>query len=180
MILRLAEPDDALSVAHVHVRAWQTGYRGLLPDAYLDGLRAEDRASRYDLGNRDASRPQTIVALDAGAIRGFATVAPARDADLIAHGELCALYVDPDEWGRGIGAALVAAARAHLYAAGFRDAVLWLLADNARGERFYRSDRWLPDGQSRTDMVWGISVDEVRYCRALDADVKMMTFARNA
>ena len=29
-----------MEVARVHVRSWQAGYRGLLPDAYLDGLRA--------------------------------------------------------------------------------------------------------------------------------------------
>jgi GNAT superfamily N-acetyltransferase len=34
-------------VACVHVRSWQAAYRGLLPDEYLDGLRAEDRANRY-------------------------------------------------------------------------------------------------------------------------------------
>jgi hypothetical protein len=40
MFLRRAEPADAMEVARVHVRSWQVAYRGLLPDAYLDGLRA--------------------------------------------------------------------------------------------------------------------------------------------
>lgn len=40
MELRPALPADALAVARVHVRAWQVGYRGLLPAAYLDSLRA--------------------------------------------------------------------------------------------------------------------------------------------
>lgn len=43
MLVRAARTDDALAVAGVHVRSWQVGYRGLLPDAYLDGLRAEER-----------------------------------------------------------------------------------------------------------------------------------------
>jgi hypothetical protein len=41
--VRPARPDDALPVAGVHVRSWQAAYRGLLPDDYLDGLRAEER-----------------------------------------------------------------------------------------------------------------------------------------
>ena len=41
MFLRPAEPGDASAVALVHVRSWQAGYRNLLPDEYLDGLRAE-------------------------------------------------------------------------------------------------------------------------------------------
>jgi hypothetical protein len=36
-------------VALVHVRAWQVGYRNLLPDEYLDGLWPEERARRYAL-----------------------------------------------------------------------------------------------------------------------------------
>ena len=32
MILRPAEPEDAMPVARVHVRAWQVAYRGLMPE----------------------------------------------------------------------------------------------------------------------------------------------------
>ena len=48
MFLRPAEPGDASAVALVHVRAWQTRYRKLLPDEYLDGLRPEERARAPD------------------------------------------------------------------------------------------------------------------------------------
>ena len=43
MLLRPAEPVDAIAVAHVHVRSWQVAYRTLMPDDYLDQLRPEDR-----------------------------------------------------------------------------------------------------------------------------------------
>ncbi len=114
---------------------------------------------------------RTIVAAEEGLIHGFATTAPARDPDLTNHGELCALYVDPEQWGRGIGIALVfsASARARLFSLGFRNAVLWVLAGNVRAERFYQFDRWAPDGLSRTDSVWGVTVYEVRYQRGLEA-----------
>lgn len=167
MLLRPAEPADAMAVARVHVRAWQIGYRGLLPQDYLDGLRVEDRASRYDFANADPRRPATLVAVQNGAIRGFATTMPCGDAGVPLCGELCALYVDPPWWGRGVGAALSAAARDRLREQGFRDAVLWLLAGNERGARFYRRDGWRTDGASRKDVVWGVEVDEARYRRAL-------------
>jgi GNAT superfamily N-acetyltransferase len=167
MLLRPAEPQDAMEVARVHVRSWQAGYRGLLPDAYLDGLRAEDRAQHYRLGSEDVREPATVVAIDDGTICGFATTAPARDPDVADDGELYALYVDPAWWGRGVGRTLIAAARGRLVELGFRNAVLWLLAGNARADRFYRIDGWAPDGPARTDSVWGVMVDEVRYRRAL-------------
>jgi len=167
MLLRAAESADAISVARVHVRSWQSAYRGLLPNEYLDQLRPEDRAERYDFETRDPEKPQTIVAVEAGEIRGFATTAPSRDADLADYGELGALYVDPDYWGRGIGAALISAARARMAGLGFGNALLWVLRGNVRADRFYRNDQWMPDGLQRTDTVWGVTVNEIRYRREL-------------
>lgn len=152
MELRPAVPDDALAVARVHVRAWQIGYRGLLPAGYLESLRAEDRAARYTFGRADG--PRTTVAVDAGALVGFATI----------HGaELCALHVDPEAWGRGVGRSLIAQARTDLAAAGVGEAHVWVLAGNARAERFYEHDGWTTDGTRRSDTVWGAAVEEIAY-----------------
>jgi GNAT superfamily N-acetyltransferase len=169
MHLRTAEPEDALAVARVHVRSWQVAYRKLLPDDYLDQLRPEDRAQKYDFATRDPLKPQTIVATEEGLIYGFATISPSLEPGLPEYGELCALYVDPEHWGRGIGVALVSAARARLFSLGFRKAVLWVLVGNARAERFYQKDGWRPDGLCKTDMIWGVTVDDVRYQRQLEA-----------
>ena len=167
MILRPAESADAMSVARVHVRSWQAAYRNLLPNEYLDELRPEDRAQRYDFASTDPQQPQTIVAVEAGLIRGFATTAPSRDSDLVDYGELYALYVDPDSWGCGIGAALVSAARNRLAERGFANALLWVLTGNVRADRFYRIDQWAPDGLQRTETMWGVTVNEIRYQRKL-------------
>jgi GNAT superfamily N-acetyltransferase len=167
MLLRPATPEDAMGVARVHVRSWQAAYRTLLPDEYLDQLRPEDRAAKYDFASLDPLKPRTIVAVEDGLIYGFATTAPSRDPDLAEHGELCALYVDPEQWGRGIGIALVSAARARLRELGFRNAALWVADGNVRAQRFYRIDEWVPDGQRRTDSVWGVTLDVVRHQRSL-------------
>ena len=169
MNLRPAVPDDAMAVARVHVRAWQLAYRGLMPGDYLAGLRAEDRAQRYDFASQDPPRPRTLLAVEADTVLGFATISPARDADAAGQGELCALYVEPDCWGRGIGGALAAAARNDLYGLGFRKAVLWVAAGNARAERFYRADGWTRDESHRARQIWNVIVDTVRYNRVLDA-----------
>jgi GNAT superfamily N-acetyltransferase len=169
MLLRPAEPEDAIAVARVHVRSWQAAYRALLPADYLDNLRPEDRAQTYDFASRDPLKPQTIVASEDGLILGFATTMPSRESDLKDCGEFCALYVDPDHWNRGLGVALVSEARVNLFELGFRKAVLWILAGNIRAQRFYQIDRWAPDGVRKTDSIWGVTVDEVRYQRVLEA-----------
>jgi len=165
--VRPARPDDAGAVAGVHVRSWQVGYRGLLPDAYLDALRPEDRMDRYTFGATDPAVPFTMVAAEDGVICGFVTTGPSRDADLPGGGEVLALYVDPPAWGRGVGRRLMAQAREHLGRAGFTDVGLWVLSGNDRAQRFYRADGWAPDGRQRAVEVWNIAVDEDRFSRRL-------------
>jgi len=167
MQIRLAQTEDAMAVARVHVRSWQVAYRGLLPDDYLDQLRPEDRAAKYNFADPNPQAPKTLVAAEGSLIHGFATTMPSRDSNLPDHAELAALYVHPDQWGRGIGAALIAAARGSLVQQGFRTAYLWVLAGNTRADRFYQIDGWQPTGEHRTDTVWGIAVNESRYLRML-------------
>jgi ribosomal protein S18 acetylase RimI-like enzyme len=165
-------------VADVHVRSWQAAYRNILPNDYLDQLRPEDRAARYDFATLDPLKPRTIVAVEAemnpaihrfDTVMGFATTMPVTDSDMPGYGELCALYVDPQHWGRGLGVALVSAARTQMFEHGFRNAILWVLTGNVRAERFYQNDGWTSDGVRRKATVWSIEVDEIRYVRELDA-----------
>jgi len=153
--LRRARVGDEWAVAVVHVRSWQVGYRGLIADDHLDGLRPEDRADRYTF---DADDPLTIVAVT-DRIRGFVTISP--DA-----GVLRALYVDPEAWGKGLGRALIAEAERRL-ARHHPVATLWVLAANTRACRFYEAAGWRPDGTERHDRFWGAELDEVGYRKAL-------------
>ena len=164
---RPARPDDAGPVAGVHVRSWQVAYRGLLPDDYLDGLRPEDRVTRYTFGSSDPDAPSTTVATEDGVICGFVTTGPSRDEDSTTGGEVLALYVDPQAWGCGVGRLLMGEARLHMVRRGFTTAVLWVLVGNDRAQRFYRADGWEPDGRGRSAEVWNVAVDELRYRRPL-------------
>lgn len=166
LIIRSATVDDALAVATVHVHAWQEGYRGLVADDYLDALRPEDRAARYDLGASDPARPSTTVAVRDGVVCGFATIGPCREGGA-QTGELIALHVDPSAWGLGVGRRLIGEARARLHSLGFADAVLWVLVGNERAQRFYRMDGWRPDDCERTVELWGTRIDDVRFRRDL-------------
>lgn len=162
-MLRRAQVGDEAGVARVHVRSWQVGYRGLIDEAFLNGLQPAEWAKRYTFDQSGDDAPLTMLALDDGVIRGFVTSAASRDEDVARSGEICAIYVDPESWGLGIGQALIASARVALRERGFTQAYLWVLNGNARAERFYRGDGWLPDGSERTATVHGTEVDEIRY-----------------
>ncbi len=167
LVVRAAQAEDATEIAGVHVRSWQVGYRGLMSDAYLDGLRPEDRMAQYTLDSTEPGTPATIVAAVGSVIRGFATIGPSRSDGSGDEGELYALYVDPAYWGHGVGRLLMEEARARLAGRGFGEAILWVLLGNERAIRFYDVDGWQPDGYRRREEVHGVLADEIRLRRRL-------------
>ena len=167
--IRAATRDDAWAIATVHVRSWQAAYRGIVPDDHLDGLSVERRAEWWG-GDFWAGAPahRLLVAERAGAVVAFAAVGPSRDDDAgAATSELFALYAEPAVWSTGSGRALLAAATDELGGAGFTDATLWVLEDNAHARRFYEAAGWRPDGATQSDEIGGVTLREVRYRRSL-------------
>ncbi len=61
-----------------------------------------------------------------------------------AVGEVHNLALAPDARGRGLGAALLDAGLAHLAAAGCREVILWVLAENTAALELYRSRGFVP------------------------------------
>jgi GNAT superfamily N-acetyltransferase len=162
--VRPAVAEDALGAARVHVRSWQSAYRGLIDQDYLDGLEPELWARRYSFGHMGLA-PSTLVAVDGATICGLVTTGLCRDEDLPNFGELLAIYVDPEHVGTGVGRLLIAAARERLRRVGVTSAALWVLDGNARARRFYERDGWNCDGARRTETFGNASVNEVRYRR---------------
>jgi ribosomal protein S18 acetylase RimI-like enzyme len=162
--VRAATVADAAAMGRLHVRAWQAAYRGHMPDAYLDGLRAEDRAAYWEGAlRREDLRGAILVAERADEVVGFAAVGPSRDPQ--GAGELYAINLDPDHWGTGAGRSLLDAAQAELARRGFAESVLWVLPGNARARRFYEIAGWAADGTERTSEAFGVAFAEVRYRR---------------
>ena len=161
--------DDALGIATVHVRTWQTAYAGILGAEFLGELSIEARAARWQdiLQRRDS---QTLVARQATGIVGFVSHGRWRDApDDIGAGEIWAIYVVPEAWGTGVGRALLDAGVRELRAAGRRSVFLWVLERNDRGVRFYErfGFRAVP-GRAKTVEIGGRRVEEI--CLRLEPD----------
>jgi GNAT superfamily N-acetyltransferase len=107
---RIATVDDAAAVAAVHVRSWQDAYRGICPDAYLDGLSVERRSEVWSriLSETDLPRTGTFVLEEGLDVIGFVHVAPTRDDDLPAStGEVTGIYITPTSWRLGGGRQLM-------------------------------------------------------------------------
>ncbi|MGV9287243.1 N-acetyltransferase family protein [Streptomyces sp. NPDC003719] len=161
---------DCDRVSAIRVRGWQSAYRGLMPQSYLDGLSvAEDAERRRALFAPPPAGPVNLVAEDdAGDVVGWACHGPYRDGELrTGDAELYALYVDPGRLGGGVGQALLRESVRRCAAAGHARMLLWVLDGNARARRFYERAGFHADGAAESSDVDGVAVPEVRYARQL-------------
>lgn len=168
--VRVARSDDAAAIADAHVRSWLATYRGLVPDAILDGLSVErrttfwrDTISAETAGSVPAAR--TWVVADAARVQGFASTGPIRDPPdgLAGAGEVFAIYLAPEARGRGFGRALFTHAVDDLRARGFDPIVVWVFEANADARRFYEAAAFRPDGAHQPVDFGDVTIPEIRY-----------------
>ena len=167
--IRPAELADSEGIARVHTLSWQSAYRGLLPDEWLDALRWENRKVRWDAILATSTRGSVFVVLNAkDEILGFASIGSSRDEDIDqarVH-ELYAIYLSPKYWGQGLGAALLQTVMKEVPETAIR-MELWVLESNWRGRRFYESQGFALDGATKLAEIDGHQLEEVRYQIAL-------------
>jgi ribosomal protein S18 acetylase RimI-like enzyme len=161
--VRWAGVEDAAAIVAIHVQSWRVAYRGLVDQAYLDGLDPADRLPSWEQGLAEYAWPDrgTLVASRDQDVVGFAHLSTGDPA------ELHAIYVRPDAWGTGAGRALMDTAVARLAEAGCREVVLWVLATNERARGFYEKAGWRADGAEAPHDVGGVDHVVVRYRRSL-------------
>lgn len=169
--VRAATVRDAAALAAIHVRSWQVAYRGLLPQDYLDKLDVSDRVEGWQraLRSADGSRSGVMVVHPGRDPLGFTRFGPTRDSDDDASevGEIRAIYLLPEAWGKGLGKRLMCTALTRLAAAGYTQATLWVLQSNARARRFYETGGWTQDGALKCDDSLGFPMQEIRYRKHL-------------
>ncbi|WP_424531661.1 GNAT family N-acetyltransferase [Sphaerisporangium viridialbum] len=165
--VREMREQDIETVSSVRVAGWRTAYAGILPQAYLDGLSAEqDARGRRKRFARAGGDTLDLVAEDSGTVVGWLAMGPCRDDDAgPGDGEVYAFYVRPDRIGTGAGRALAAAALRAARERSYERLLLWVLEDNLRARRFYGSAGYVPEGSRSLWEVAGVAVPELRYHR---------------
>ena len=157
-MLRWAVPSDAARLAEVHTRSWQDAYRGILPQEFLDSLSVERREAWWREKLEEGRKAHV---LDHDGIVGFCHAEASEAED--GWGEVYAIYLHPDAWGRGHGHTLLQAGLEYLKDSGFERALLWVLEDNFRARGFYESEGWDLSRRFQILEIGGAQVTEVRY-----------------
>jgi len=166
---RPATPADAAAIAEIHVRAWQTAYRGMMDDAFLDALSVVQRVAqwreRLTAGRDDL---HVWVAEQEGEVVGFCSFGPSDEDDVPRRTAILhTIYVRPGLTRAGVGSALLTRAEQAMREAGYRHAVLWMLKQNANAGAFYDRAGWRADGSEQQFDRMGQPTTEVRRRKAL-------------
>lgn len=158
--IRPAVTEDAPGIARVHIDAWLTTYRGLMPDELLDRRSLAEQQAMWDQSLR-SQRTSTIVAEEDGQVIGFASFGPERGNDRRYQGELYAIYIRQTHQRKGIGQALMCAAAGGLLAQYYPNMMLWVLSTNP-ARQFYEmlGGKYL---RERTAEWEGVLLHEVAY-----------------
>ena len=156
-IKRLETDQEIDGKAYVHWQAWKEAYVGLVDQGFLDGRtleRSRQFARRaFDNGYR------TILAKDGERVVGFADYGPYRGEDLPDAGEVYAIYILKEYYGKGVGFALMR--RAVDLLKDHPRVAVWVLEGNERAIGFYTRFGYRLDGKKQTLML-GTAVTEAR------------------
>ena len=136
--LRRASAGDAPAIARIRVDSWRTTYRGMIPDAYLDGMDVDASTAVWDrVLTAGPGTTSVFVADHAGEIVGFAGGAMLEAAKYGIDAELVAIYLRREFQHAGLGrrlfGAVVDAQRAH----GATRLLAWVIAGNKAARSFY-------------------------------------------
>lgn len=154
--VRDAVRDEAEEVLHVKNASWRAAYHGLLPDAYLDALTVTP--AQVEHWQRMIGDRRVLVAEAEGRIAGLSAFGQA---------EIYAIYVLPEHWSTGLGAALMTRSLRRLRELGYDTAGLWVFEANPRARRFYERMGFTLSGRSEIEEREEFAEPVVHYHRTI-------------
>lgn len=144
MVITIKTMDTAGEIegkSFVHWQMWSEAYDEILPAEFQEQMTL-DKCWFYSQKYPE----NTLIALDDAKVIGFVSYGDFRDSATIV-GEIFALYVLKDYYGKGVGQQLMQAAFAALD--GYQEIILWVLEDNKRAIAFYEKMGFVFDGKEK-------------------------------
>ena len=153
IIKTMETPEEIEGKSLVHWQTWREAYDDLLPADFQETMTLEKCrffSQKYP--------ENTLIAMDGKKVVGFISYGNYRD-ETIQAGEIIALYVLKDYYGKGVSKQLMHAAFVALDQ--FSEIYLWVLKENKRAISFYQKMGFTFDDQEQI-LKLGKPVKELR------------------
>jgi len=164
IIIRKVLKDDAYEYAVNHIKCWQDAYKGVIPDDYLDSMSTEleQRAERNRQFLAEPGDCDYCCAELDGEMVGRLVFGKSHDDDKTDVGEIHAIYLLAEFWGKGYGKQMMDYALAELTRLGYNEVTIWVFRENKRGRQFYEKHGFLADGKEM-ELEFGKPLKCMRY-----------------
>jgi GNAT superfamily N-acetyltransferase len=137
--LREGRVEDIPAISRAYAQAWQSTYRGVAPNAFVEGMTEKAAAQIFEQSLRPNAFSYFLYVAEAeGEIIGFTDGGKERSRPEDGQGELYAIYLLKEFQGKGIGRQLFQAAFGQLRRSGLSPVVVWVLEKNPY-RKFYES-----------------------------------------
>lgn len=135
--LRKGSSQDAKSIARVQVDSWQSTYRGIVADEFIDSLTYEGQSAKWARLKEEAIL--YVIENEKAEVVGFATAGAQRNGNYGSYeGELYAIYLLQAYQGQGGGRLLFEAVKNALLASGYQKMSVLVLKGNP-AVQFYQA-----------------------------------------
>ena len=146
----------------IYALSWKSGYRGIIPQPYLDALPLDRWADKLGNTGYESFRADYILS-DYGKFIATSSICRARNEEYNGWGEIMSIYVLPEEFRKGYGRALFAYVSDRLRENGYSDIYLWVLEENRRARWFYEKMGFWASGDRIVQNIGGKDCAEIRY-----------------
>lgn len=160
--IKVVTQIDLIDIARIHVLSWQQTYAGLVPQDYLDHLSIPAHQKSWEKIFINSKTSHIYIAYDNDEVVGFISFGQARDEGKKGWGEIYAVYLLQQNWGRGIGYALFQKAKEIFLSQDIKQAYLWALDTNKQALQVYQ--KWggaINYAKTKNDEICGQKVKEV-------------------
>ena len=167
--VRPATQRDAKAIAEVQARSSQAAFNALFPGETVPQASTPEKSQAYWREAIEYSEPQVLVAVQKTTVVGFVGFDRSRDPKTPnTMGEIWAIYVEPANWGQGVGLALWDAAREGLIYEGCTKVSAWVPLGCERALRFHDMAGFKREMTSIKTVPMGAArIEEIRFKRDL-------------
>lgn len=161
-MIRQAVLGDVNNIAELIISGWQSAYRGLIDNEFLDNMSLKDLCKGWKRCiSQQNSRNCVFVYVKSDEILGIIRFGvPDNLDDTEYNAEIHVLYVEPDLKRHGIGTKLFNFAKDYFIKNCQKDLIVWCLKDNSPSIKFYEKMGGTITA-TRSSIVHNIQVEEV-------------------